>query len=121
MAFYGNGSNITNIPSPSSLSTASGSAPSYSVRAATTFGGTAQIQGWNVSSCSYGGNGNWTINFSTSMPTSNYAAAGAGYDGGNQQAFAWRSGSSSSSAAVRVWNFNAGATNPTRASAIFVA
>lgn len=86
MAFHGNGSNITNLPEPSELSTASGSAPSYSVRAWAHFdqssGLTVNASG-NVSSISDNGNGDFTVNFSTSLP-SNYAIAGgvAGSDFG---------------------------------------
>lgn len=78
MAFYGNGSNITNIPEPAELSTASGSAPSYSVRAWAHFNQSSGLSvnaSGNVSSISDNGNGDFTVNFSTSLP-SNYAVAG---------------------------------------------
>jgi hypothetical protein len=58
------------------LSTASGSAPSFSARAWGQFIGTAtpSVTGGNISSAVYGGvAGVWTINFTTSMPDANYA------------------------------------------------
>ena len=78
MAFHGNGSSITNLPEPSELSTASGSAPSYSVRAWAHFNQSSGLSvnaSGNVSSISDNGNGDFTVNFSTSLP-SNYAIAG---------------------------------------------
>jgi len=87
MAFYGNGSNITNIPEPAELSTASGSAPSYSVRAWAHFdqsGSSLNVFGsGNVSSISDNGTGDFTVNFSTAL-LSDYAVAGgqAGSDYG---------------------------------------
>ena len=80
MAFYGNGSNITNIPSPASLSTAAGAAPSYSVRAWVNWQGTGTvaIRGQqNVSSITDNGTGDYTINLSTSVATGDLACVGA--------------------------------------------
>jgi hypothetical protein len=86
MAFYGNGSNITNIPEPAELSTASGSAPSYSVRAWAHFDQSSGLNvnaSANVSSISDNGTGDFTVNFSTALPP-NYAIGGgcAGSDYG---------------------------------------
>ena len=63
------------------LSTASGSAPSYSARAWVNLDGTgtAAIRAsGNVSSVTDGGTGTYTINFTTAMPDANYSwTAGA--------------------------------------------
>jgi len=74
MAFYGNGSNITNLPSASSLSTASGSAPSYSARAFLVYDqvNNSITNQRNISSVTDNSTGLFTVNFSTSMPYSNH-------------------------------------------------
>lgn len=74
MAFYGNGANITSIPSPASLSTASGSAPSYSARAWVNFNGNTNAirASANVSSITDNGTGDYFVNFSTAISDSNY-------------------------------------------------
>lgn len=61
---------------PAQLSTVSGSAPSYSARAWVRFNGTnGAISGsQNVSSVSDNGVGDFTVNFTTAMPSANYAA-----------------------------------------------
>jgi hypothetical protein len=65
---------------PSSLSTASGSAPSYSARAWVNFDGTTSpgtIRGsGNVSSVTRNATGDFTINFSTAMSDNNYSVCG---------------------------------------------
>jgi len=69
------GSALTNLPAPAALSTASGSAPSYSARAWVNFNGTGTVairNSGNVSSITDNGTGDYTINFSTSMPDVNY-------------------------------------------------
>jgi hypothetical protein len=74
----GNGSGLTSIPSPASLSTASGSAPSYSARAWVNFNGTGTIAiraSANVSSVTDNGTGTYTVNFTTAMSDINYAYA----------------------------------------------
>lgn len=54
---------------------ASGSAPIYACRAWVNFAGNGSIRAsGNVSSISVNGTGNYTVNFSTSMPDANYAA-----------------------------------------------
>ena len=66
------GDNTFNAPSVASLSTASGSAPSYSARAWIKFNGTgtvAIIGSANVSSISDVGTGDYTINIATALPT----------------------------------------------------
>ena len=83
------GDNTFNTPSVASLSTASGSAPSYSARAWVKFdgSGTVSIGGsGNVSSITDNGTGDYTANFTTAMPDVNYSAVGSaqsrsiGYD-----------------------------------------
>jgi hypothetical protein len=62
-------------PSPAALSTASGSAPSYSARAWVNFNGTGTVAiraSGNVSSVSDDGTGTYTINFTTALPDANY-------------------------------------------------
>ena len=61
------------------LSTASGSAASYSARAWVSFNGTGTpsiLANGNVSSITDNGTGDYTINFATAMPDANFAAAG---------------------------------------------
>jgi hypothetical protein len=76
---------------PASLSTASGSAPSYSARAWVNFDGTgtpAIRASGNVTSITDNGTGNYTVNFTNAMPDANYGAnvtsfaqSGSGGDG----------------------------------------
>lgn len=67
-----------NVLSATKLSTASGSAPSYSARAFVNFNGqTGAINGsGNVSSITDNGVGNYRANFITDMPNSNYSTVG---------------------------------------------
>jgi hypothetical protein len=65
--------NIDSNP-PASLSTASGSAPSYSARAWVNFNGTGTVairDSGNVSSITDNGNGDYDINLTTAMPDTN--------------------------------------------------
>jgi hypothetical protein len=67
-----------NAPTATALSTASGSAPSYSARAWVNFNGTGTVAiraSGNVSSITDSGVGNYTVNFATSMPDANYATS----------------------------------------------
>jgi hypothetical protein len=59
---------------PAALSTASGSAPSYSARAWVNFNGTDGTirSSGNVSSVTRNGTGDYTINFTTAMPDTDY-------------------------------------------------
>ena len=61
---------------PAQLSTALGSAPSYSARAWVNFNGTTNsiLASRNVSSITDNGVGDYTVNFTTPMPDQNYAA-----------------------------------------------
>jgi len=66
-------------PSIDALSTASGSAPSYSVRAWVLFNGTGTVSitgSGNVSSITDGGVGTYTVNYTTELP-SGYAWVGS--------------------------------------------
>ena len=64
-------------PTPDALSTASGSAPSYSARAWVNFNGTGTVairDSGNVSSITDNGTGDYTVNFTTALADVNYAA-----------------------------------------------
>lgn len=63
---------------PDKLSTASGSAPSYSARAWVNFIGTGTVSinaSGNVSSITDNGTGDYTVNFTTAMPNANYCVS----------------------------------------------
>jgi len=71
----GNLANCTGLPA---LSTASGSAPSYSARAWVNFDGTGTVAirgSGNVSSITDNGTGDYTVNFTTAMSDVNYSMA----------------------------------------------
>ena len=79
----GNLANCTGIPAPAALSTASGSAPSYSARAWVNFNGTLTTPitprgSGNVSSVTKNATGDFYINFTTAMPDANYSIVGVG-------------------------------------------
>ena len=64
-----------NAPTATALSTASGSAPSYSARAWVNFNGTGTVAiraSGNVSSITDNGTGDYTVNFTTAMLDANY-------------------------------------------------
>jgi hypothetical protein len=66
-------------PSPAALTTASGSAPSYSARAWVNWNGTGTVAirgSGNVSSITDNGTGDYTVNFTTAMPDANYCVLG---------------------------------------------
>ena len=68
------------------LSTASGSAPSYSARAWVSFNGTGTVAiraSGNVSSITDHGTGSYTMNFTTAMPDANYSVCGTTGGGAN--------------------------------------
>jgi len=76
------GSALTGVV-PDKLSTASGSAPSYSARAWVNFNGTGTVairDSGNVSSITDNNSGDYTINFTTAMPDVNYAVSGCSSD-----------------------------------------
>jgi hypothetical protein len=63
-----------------SLTTASGSAPSYSARAWVNFNGTGTVAiraSGNVSSITDNGTGDYTVNFTTAMSDANYSMSGS--------------------------------------------
>ena len=69
------------------LSTASGSAPSYSARAWANFNGTGTVAiraSGNVSSITDNGTGDYTVNFSTAMSDANYSVTAAAGSLGNR-------------------------------------
>lgn len=70
------GSALTNLPAPAQLSTATGSAPSYSCRAWVNFNGTGTVAiraSGNVTSITDNAVGQYTVNFTTEMPDTDYA------------------------------------------------
>ena len=69
------GSALTGLPAPAQLSTASGSAPSYSCRAWVNFNGTngAIRASVNVSGVTRNSTGNYTVTFATAMQDANYS------------------------------------------------
>jgi len=75
----GDGSGLTGIPAPAALTTASGSAPSYSARAWVNFDGTgtpAERASGNVSSITDHSTGLYSVNFTTAMSDVNYTLVG---------------------------------------------
>jgi hypothetical protein len=69
----------TALAAPAALSTASGSAPSYSARAWVNFDGTGTVAvraSGNVSSITDNGTGDYTINFTTAMSDSDFSVTG---------------------------------------------
>jgi hypothetical protein len=67
---------ISGGATPDALSTASGSAPSYSARAWVNFNGTGTVairSSGNVSSITDNGTGYYTVNFANAMPDSNFS------------------------------------------------
>jgi hypothetical protein len=76
-ALVSNGTTWTSAaaPSPAALSTASGSAPSYSARSWVNFdGSTGTIRGnGNVSSITLNSSTNYSVNFTTAMSDANYS------------------------------------------------
>jgi len=77
-SFTGSASGLTGIPAPAALTTASGSAPSYSARAWVNFNGVGAVSingSGNVSSIQDVGVGRYRVNFSTAMQDANYAIA----------------------------------------------
>lgn len=70
---------VATTTSATALSTASGSAPSYSARAWVNFNGTGTVairDSGNVSSITDNGTGKYTVNFTTAMEDANYATIG---------------------------------------------
>ena len=90
-------------PTATALTTASGSAPSYSARAWVNFNGTGTVAiraSGNVSSITDNGTGDYTVNFATAMPDDDYSAIAVGSEQGSgaaavytNNATYWNSGS----------------------------
>ena len=103
---------------PTALSTASGSAPSYSARAWVNFNGTGTVairDSGNVSSITDNGTGDYTVNFTTAMSDANYAVNATGkWGSGNEgEVTVYNDTTTISTAAVRILNGvpgNAGAS-----------
>lgn len=80
------------VANPDALSTASGTAPSYAIRAWVNFdasSGTPTINGsGNVSSITDNGVGDYTINFTTALPNANYAVVGGTNSSGSSTSMA---------------------------------
>lgn len=76
--------NAATATTATNLTTASGNAPSYAARAWVNFNGTGAVKingSGNVSSITDNGTGDYTVNFSTAMPNTNYATVfGVGDD-----------------------------------------
>ena len=78
ISITGTASSTGNAATATALTTASGSAPSYSARAWVNFDGTGTVAiraSGNVSSITDNGTGDYTVNFSTAMVDANYAAS----------------------------------------------
>ena len=79
---------VTSSGSVAQLTTASGSAPSYSARAWVNFNGTGAVAiraSGNVSSITDNGTGDYTVNFTTAMPDANYSVVGTASKKGGVQ------------------------------------
>ena len=71
-----NGTTWTSAAAPSGVTTTTGSAPYYGARAFVNFNGTGTVairDSANVSSITDNGTGDYTVNFTTSMPDANYS------------------------------------------------
>jgi hypothetical protein len=100
------------------LSTASGSAPSYSARAWVNFAGSSGTinSSQNVSSVTRNGTGDYTINFTTAMPDANYGYAlnaEINANSANNVVYVtvYNGGRSSSSLRITVWRQTTGSGN----------
>jgi hypothetical protein len=86
----GNGSGLTNLPAgaaPAALSTASGSAPSYSARAWVNFNGTGTVAikaSGNVTSITDNATGDYTVNFTTAFSDANYGITSSASPAGGE-------------------------------------
>jgi hypothetical protein len=117
-------SNCTGIPAPAALSTASGSAPSYSARAWVNFNGTGTVAiraSGNVSSITDNGAGDYTVNFTTAMPDANYALAGMGTNEGAAQVIMRNNAVAQTTTACRVLSQDPGVSqaDPSQVNVVF--
>lgn len=75
-----NGTTWTSAAAPTGITTTTGSAPYYGARAWVNFNGTGTVAinaSENVSSITDNGTGDYTVNFTTDLPDTNYAAVGS--------------------------------------------
>jgi hypothetical protein len=103
------GAALTSLPAPSSLTTASGSAPSYSARAWVKFNGFngSIAASGNVSSVTYNGTGQSTVNFATAMQDANYSAVCSAHSAGfGRQSNAFPLYNGYSAGSVIIWYGN---------------
>lgn len=103
-----------NAATSTKLSTASGSAPSYSARAWVNFNGTGTVAiraAGNVSSITDNGVGDYTVNFTTAMPDANYSTVVSADSFSGFLASLDRV-SNTLTSSVRVYSYN-GAATPT--------
>jgi hypothetical protein len=115
---------LTNCTGLPALSTASGSAPSYSARAWVKFAGasgTISVSA-NVTSVTRNSTGNYTVNFTTAMPTTSYAHIVTVENSGTYAATVSGASTTSASSTIIVFNTSNGAANdPPNVHAIFMA
>ena len=98
-------------PTATALTTASGSAPSYSARAWVNFNGTGTVAiraSGNVSSITDNGAGNYTVNFTTAMQDANYVANVTGATGDTNSVAIGGRYTTSTASACQVSNAQAG-------------
>jgi len=98
-----------NSATATALSTATGSAPSYSARAWVVFDGNGTITAnANTTGMTKNGTGDFTVNFATAMSDANYAASVVSQsNGGTFDAFCIKDGTVPTAAALRVFNCSA--------------
>ena len=118
------------VSGATSLTTASGSAPSYSARAWVNFNGTGTVairESGNVSSITDNSIGDFTVNFATAMPDANYAVSATGeYSTGNEgEVTVYNQTTPMSTTQVRIINgvpgsAGVGALTPRNASHLFI-
>ena len=103
------GDNTWSAVTVAALSTASGSAPSYSARAWVNFNGTGAVAiraSANVTSITDNGTADYTVNFTTALTDANYSTVGSSADnnGGTTPTIFWLRSQSTAptTSAVRV-------------------
>jgi hypothetical protein len=98
-------------PAPAALSTASGSAPSYSARAWVNFNGTGTVairSSGNVTSITDNGTGDYRVNFTTAMSDANYSVvASTSYIANGSRGGVWAESHAVSSSVASVLCSNA--------------
>ncbi len=103
-------------PTATALTTASGSAPSYSARAWVNFNGTGTVAiraSGNVTSITDNNTGDYTVNFTTAMPDANYIICASGVRSSvavGSSLLTYTDGQTKTTTAIRVANVAAGTT-----------